>query len=159
MSLLLGLLDNASVQGLTYGVAVLGLTVAFRVIRFPDLTADGSFVLGASAFAAAALRNLPWAVALGCAVLAGAICGLTTTLVHQRLRVGPLLSGILTTMVAYSIAFRVMGRSNLGLLSVATPYTWLSSWDDVDAWRALQVRPGTLVVSGFYAILMAAATA
>jgi putative tryptophan/tyrosine transport system permease protein len=42
----LSILDNALLQGLGYGVAALGVALAFRVLRYPDLTADGSFLLG-----------------------------------------------------------------------------------------------------------------
>ena len=42
---LLQVLDNALLQGLTLGVGALGLTIAFRVLRYPDLTADGSFLV------------------------------------------------------------------------------------------------------------------
>ncbi|MBI5602589.1 MAG: ABC transporter permease, partial [Deltaproteobacteria bacterium] len=33
-------------QGLAYGLVALGIVVSFRVLSFPDLTVDGSFVLG-----------------------------------------------------------------------------------------------------------------
>ena len=34
-------------QGLLYGLMVLGVYISFRVLNFPDLTVDGSFTLGA----------------------------------------------------------------------------------------------------------------
>ncbi len=34
--------------GLIYGIVAIGIYLTFRVIDFPDLTCDGSFVLGAA---------------------------------------------------------------------------------------------------------------
>ena len=48
---LVQVLDNALMQGLTFGLGVLGVTVAFRIVRYPDLTADGSFLVGGAVFA------------------------------------------------------------------------------------------------------------
>ncbi|MFL5381678.1 MAG: ABC transporter permease [Longimicrobiaceae bacterium] len=116
MSALIALGENALLQGLSYGVAVLGVSIAFRVLRYPDLTPDGSFLLGAAMFAAAVTHGAHWSVALMLAVMAGACAGLCTGALHFSAGVNRLLSGILTSMACYSIAFRVLsGKSNIGL--------------------------------------------
>jgi putative tryptophan/tyrosine transport system permease protein len=121
---MLDLALNALLQGLTFGIAALGLAIAFRVARFPDLTADGSFMIGASVFAALMLVGSPWWTALPLAAVAGALLGLLTKALHAFFGVNRLLSGILTTMAAYSLAFRILGgHANVGLLNQTLPFT------------------------------------
>ena len=116
------LFSNAALQGLSFGLATLGLSVAFRVVRYPDLSGEGSFVLGAVLFATTT-DQFGWAVALALSGLIGGLAGLFTALLNARFGVGRLLSGIITAMIAYSIAFRIMGgQSNIGLLGVATMF-------------------------------------
>jgi putative ABC transport system permease protein len=131
----IGLFANAGLQGLTFGIAALGLAFAFRVLRYPDLTGDGSFMLGAALFALSASRG-EWLAGLVIAFSAGALAGLLTAQLNARLGVGRLLSGIITTMIAYSLAFRLLGgRSNIGLTDVATMFG--------------QSVPALVVASGF----------
>lgn len=107
---------NTLIQALTFGIAGLGAAVAFRVVRYPDLTADGSFMLGAAVFASMVSSTGNWVQALLLATLAGAIAGGLTSILNARFGVSRLLSGIITTMAAYSVAFRFLGgRPNAGL--------------------------------------------
>jgi putative ABC transport system permease protein len=56
----LDLFANALLQGTTYGIAVLGVAFAFRILRYPDLTADGSFMMGATVFAGGLAAHWSW---------------------------------------------------------------------------------------------------
>lgn len=110
------ILPNTLLQAFTFGIAAIGLAIAFRVIRYPDLTADGSFMLGSTVLAFVLASGSNWAWAVGLAMFAGAAAGLTTALLNACFGVSRLLSGILTAMMAYSISFRLLGgRSNVGL--------------------------------------------
>jgi len=121
---MLDLIANALLQGATYGVAVLGLAFAFRILRYPDLTGDGSFMTGATIFAAAAVSGLWWPVALTMAMAAGAAAGMLTALLNAWFGVSRLLTGILVTMISYSLAFRYLnGQSNIGLIDTTTMFT------------------------------------
>jgi putative ABC transport system permease protein len=145
---MLGLLDNALVQGLAYGIAVLGVMVAFRIVRFPDLTADGSFLLGACGMASSLAGGLHWSIGLVLGASFGAAAGAITSALHFIVRVPRLLAGILTSMMAYSVSYRLLGnRSNLGLLDAHTMFSRAEELDRVGSWFDLQVRPGTLLVS------------
>lgn len=109
-----GLFANAFFQGLCYYAAVLGIAFSFRIIRYPDLTSDGSFLLGGVTFAALSLANHHWIVCLLAAGIIGALAGLLTASLHSILGIPALLTGIITTMVAYSVAFRILnGSSNV----------------------------------------------
>ena len=103
-----------------YGVIAIAVAFTFRIVGFPDLTPDGAFVVGA-AIAAVVVRsghNAALAIVLGAG--AGGLSGVTTAMLHAKLGVSKLLSGILVTLALYSISLRVMMTSNLSLLNVQT---------------------------------------
>ena len=111
-------------QGLLYGVMVLGVYITFRVLDFPDLTVDGSFTLGGAIAARIIMEGLdPW-LGTALALVCGLGAGLVTGILHTRLRIAPLLAGILMMIGLYSINLRVMGgKAMLSLLRMDTIYT------------------------------------
>jgi len=117
---MIGIAEATLLQGFALGLLVLGLAISFRFLDFPDLTVDGSFVLGAATGAHAIRIGIPVIVALLMAVGAGFIAGCCTGLLHSRFRLSKLLSGILMMIALYSVNFRVMGASNLSLLQSRT---------------------------------------
>lgn len=115
-------------QGLLWGSMILGVYLTFRILNFPDLTVDGSFTLGAAVAARLILGGYdPWVATLA-AIFAGAIAGLVTGLLHTKLKIDPLLSGILAMIALYSINLRIMGTANLSLLRVDTIFTAVSGF-------------------------------
>jgi putative ABC transport system permease protein len=108
---MLDLLVNAAAQASVFGIGAIGVALSFRVARYPDLTADGSFMLGGAAFAAAAGAGVGWLGAAACAAGAGVAAGVLTSVISERLGLTRLLSGILTTMICYSLAFRLLDGS------------------------------------------------
>jgi putative ABC transport system permease protein len=124
MTLLLG----SWTVGLILGLLALGVFVSFRIFAFPDITADGSLTLGAAVAAALIVRGYsPWA-ATAAAMLAGALAGGTTGVLHTRFGINGLLAGILVATALYSVNLHVMGRSNIPLLDA-----WTVGTDLVDA--------------------------
>lgn len=102
---------------------ILGVYLTFRVLNFPDLTVDGAFTLGAAVSTRLILMDCdPWTATL-VAVLAGALAGMMTGLIHTQLKIDPLLSGILSMIALYSVNLRVMGAANLSLLRIDTVFT------------------------------------
>ncbi|MFC2081845.1 ABC transporter permease [Candidatus Bipolaricaulota bacterium] len=112
---------HAIEQGLAYGIAALGVFLTYRILRFPDLTVDGSFVTGAAIASVLLVRYGfdPFSVLL-LAFVAGAIAGLITGLLNTRLGITSLLAGVLTMIMLYSINLRIMGRPNMSLLRIDT---------------------------------------
>lgn len=110
-------------QGLAFGLMALGVYVTFRVLDFPDLTADGSFALGGASAAALLVAGAGPATATIAAGFAGALAGAATGLLHTRFRISGLLAGILTMTALYSVNLRVMGRANIPLLTQSTLFT------------------------------------
>lgn len=126
-----GALIGALEQGLIYGIMALGVYLTFRVLDFPDLTVDGSFVTGAATAAMIiVLGYSPWLATIA-AFGAGFIAGIGTGLLHTKGGINPLLSGILMMIALYSINLRIMGwtvensvgRPNIPLLQSETIFS------------------------------------
>lgn len=106
--------------GLTLAVLALGAFISFKIFAFPDITADGSFTLGASVAAALiAAGYSPW-LATCVAMLSGSLAGGITGGLHTRFQINGLLSGILVATALYSVNLHVMGKSNIPLLDART---------------------------------------
>lgn len=102
-------------EGLLFGILALGVFVTFRCLNFPDLTVDGSYPLGAAVFALMMYRGYGPVAGVVSALVAGALAGLFTGILHTFSRIPALLSGILTMICLYSINLRIMGRPNISL--------------------------------------------
>lgn len=115
------MIEGIFVEGLVYGIMVLGVFITFRILSFPDLTVDGSFPLGAAIMAIMLTRGSnPW-LALMLALAGGILAGFVTALIHTKLKVPNLLAGILTMTMLWSINIRVLGnRANLTLVRRST---------------------------------------
>lgn len=99
-------------QGLIYALLSCGIYITYKILDFPDLTVDGSFPLGAAVTAVLLTRGVnPW-LTLAVAMAVGAAAGLTTGLIHVRLKVRDLLAGIITMTALFSINLQIAG-SNL----------------------------------------------
>lgn len=103
------MIEGIFVEGLLYGIMVLGVFITFRIMDFPDLTVDGSFPLGAAIMAACLTAGLdPW-TSLMLAFMGGILAGCITAAIHNYLKVPGLLAGIITMIMLKSINIRVMG--------------------------------------------------
>jgi len=111
------MLLNALSQGLLWGVMAIGVFITFRILNYADLTAEGSFTLGAGVAARLIMAEGmdPLAGTL-LAAAAGMGAGAVTGFLHTVLRIPPLLSGILAMTGLYSVNLRVMGLPNIPLL-------------------------------------------
>ena len=114
-------------QGLAYSLVALGIVISFRILAFPDLTVDGSFPLGAAVVARLIMEGFPPFYGTLAAVAAGFLAGCCTGFLNTRLKINSLLAGILMMTVLYSVNLRIMGRSNIQLLTVDTFLTPLES--------------------------------
>ena len=135
-----------ALTGLLLTGAVLGLAAAFRLMRFPDITVEGSFLMGATVWAALSHAGFPLYVAVTGAVAAGAVCGVTTAVLSDVLRLDRFLAGNLVTAACYSIALLTLGASNVGLFE--TPSRVAPGLD-----LANLSLPGALAFAGLIALL------
>jgi len=152
------MIEGILVEGLVYGILALGVFISFRVLDFADLTVEGSFPAGAAAAAAivtagAGGSGLAAAAAPLAGMAAGALAGLATSAIHHRLKVPPLLAGIVTMTGVYSINLRILGgRPNLPLIKnnplLAGARSWLGTGVNSDIALLAAVILAALVVGG-----------
>ncbi|MFN7038269.1 MAG: ABC transporter permease [Alphaproteobacteria bacterium] len=108
-------------MGLIYGIVAIGIYITFRIIDFPDLTCDGSFVLGGAVTSTLIKANCnPW-VALIIAMVSGGIAGSVTGVLHAYFKVTDLLAGILVGFMLYSVNLYIMNNTpNIVLIQSKT---------------------------------------
>ncbi len=117
--------------GLIYSILALGVFLSFRTLNTPDLAVDGSIVTGAAISAVmctAAAGMTPVMQVLMCVAglilsfIFGMGAGAITALLNTKLKIQPLLAGILVMLGIYSINLRIQGKANINLNSVPTLY-------------------------------------
>lgn len=107
-------------QGLIFALLALGVIITNKILDFPDLTVDGSIVLGASVVAVLITKEINPVLSTIIAVCSGALAGLSTGILHVYLKINNILSGILVSISLYSINLRIMNRSNLPIFQYHT---------------------------------------
>lgn len=107
-------------QGLIYGILALGGYITYKILDFPDMTADGSFPLGAAVSAALITRGVNPYLTLLAAFGAGVLAGICTGLIHVKGKVRDLLSGIIMMTALWTINLRIAGTSNVPLFAKET---------------------------------------
>ena len=107
-------------QGFIYAVMALGIYITYKILDFPDLTVDGSFPMGAAIAAIMITKGIPAIITLPVAFLAGGLAGLITGLIHVKLHVRDLLSGIIVMTALYSVNLWIMGKANIPLYNNET---------------------------------------
>jgi putative ABC transport system permease protein len=115
-------------QGVIYAFVALGIMIPFRLLSFPDLTAEGSFPLGASVTAAILAAGADPVSATILAIAAGFVAGATTALIHRLFRLNTLLCGILVVTMLYSIDIRIMGKPNIPMFTYDDMFSILGNW-------------------------------
>ena len=116
-------------HGLAYGLVALGIVITFRVLAFPDLTVDGSFPLGAAVVSRLIIEGVSPIYGIFMAIICGFLAGCCTGFLNTKLKINSLLAGILMMTMLYSVNLRIMGRSNIQLLTVNTLLTPLENLD------------------------------
>ncbi len=116
MALLLSVLE----QGLIYAIMGLGVYITYKILDFPDLTVDGSFPMGAAVACVLITREVSPFFTLPVCFLAGAFVGMLTGLIHVKLKVRDLLSGIIMMTALYTVNLRIAGKANLPVYNKET---------------------------------------
>lgn len=121
------LFQSALSQGLLWSLLAIGVFLTYRILDIADLTAEGTFPLGAGIAALAITKGTSPYLACLLAFLGGVLAGLVTGLFHTKLKIPALLAGIITMTGLYSITNRVMGAPNLSLLGSKTVYSFFEN--------------------------------
>ena len=124
-----GVLNTSISEGLVYAFVTIGVFLTFRVLAFPDLTVDGSFVVGGSIVALMIhVGGYNPFLATIAAFMGGLAAGSITGLLNTKLRLPALLAGILMMVGLYSINLLIMGRPNTPMLRDITIFDSVASW-------------------------------
>lgn len=127
-------LYGALESGLIYALMALGVYLTFRILDFPDLTVDGSFVTGGAVASILMVNGTPPFLATLAGGGAGFIAGCITGVLHTKGKINPLLAGILMMIALWSINLRIMGRPNIPLLNEDTLFKQGEAM-----WQSLQI--------------------
>lgn len=120
--------------GLIYSILALGVFLSFRTLNTPDLTVDGSIVTGAAISAVVctaaseldpSVQGIVCILGLLLSFLFGMGAGAITALLNTKLKIQPLLAGILVMLGIYSINLRIQGKANINLSSRTTIYSMM----------------------------------
>lgn len=145
--ILIGILE----QGFIYGIMALGIYISYKILDFPDLTVDGTFPLGAAVSTALVTMGVnPW-ICLIAAAAAGVFAGCITGVLHIKLKIKDLLSGILVMTGLYSINYRIVGAPNEFLMSLPTIFNIIPQGNPLYPYRYLIIL---LVISVAVKILL-----
>lgn len=104
------IIQGAFNLGCIFAILSLGVFISFKVLNIPDMTVDGSFTLGAAVSGVVTLMGFP-ILSIFIACLFGAIAGMVTGILQTKMKVQPILAGILTMTGLYSINLRILGNS------------------------------------------------
>ncbi|HEN0905947.1 TPA: ABC transporter permease, partial [Streptococcus agalactiae] len=131
-------------QGLLWGILGLGIYLTFRILKFPDMTTEGSFPLGGAVCVTLMNQGVNPILATILGMLSGMLAGFVTGLLYTKGKIPTILAGILVMTSCHSIMLMVMKRANLGLNEIQTLKDFLSFSNDLN-----------LLVLGLIAILLA----
>lgn len=116
-------------EGLLWSIVAIGVYLTFRILDIADITAEGAFPLGGAAVVVSQIQAgaNPWLATL-LALLAGMVAGLVSGMLHTKMKIPALLTGIVTLTGLYSINIKIMGSvPNLSLGDSATVFKQLAS--------------------------------
>ena len=93
--------------GLLYAIVALGIYITLSIIKFTDLSCDGSFMIGTAIAGTIAHNNQSPFIALVLSILAGGLIGIITANLTTKIGLSDVLSGIIVTSSMYSLYFRI----------------------------------------------------
>ncbi|HTD41688.1 MAG TPA: hypothetical protein VK671_13760, partial [Mucilaginibacter sp.] len=123
---------TALLQGLCFSAIALGIYISMKIFNIPDITTDGSYTLGSVVTAKLLTHGQPVYLILPTVIVAGALAGALTGLIHTKLKVNALLAGILVMTALYSVNLTLMGRSNIPLINTSSIFTLINISDDLN---------------------------
>ncbi|HHV45906.1 MAG TPA: ABC transporter permease [Tissierellia bacterium] len=104
-------------QGLIFAVLAMGIFITYKILDMADLSVEGTFPFGAFIFAKLVSTGVNPFVSTILAFGIGSLAGLMTAVLFIKLKIKPLLAGILTMTTLYSINLRINGKSNIPLFN------------------------------------------
>jgi len=100
-------------QGLLYAPVAIGVFLSLRIMKKPDLTIEGTFAFGAVIAMTMLNNGAHFMTTLIIALIGGGAAGFATAMIHTKLKIDGIISGLLVTMALFSINLFVMGGSTI----------------------------------------------
>lgn len=116
-------------EGAKYAILALGVYLSYSILNFPDMTVDGTMPLGAIVSAVLIINGFnPW-LSLLAAFFAGCIAGAVTGILHVKLKIMPLLCGILvfTALMSVNLVIVKLGTGGQSIASLFAKKTVFNS--------------------------------
>ncbi|STO32335.1 autoinducer 2 ABC transporter permease LsrC [Fusobacterium necrogenes] len=102
-------------QGLVFAILAIGVFITYKILDFPDLSVEGTFPFGAFIFSKFMLLGFEPITSTVLAFIFGSLAGVLTYALHIKMKIAPILAGILTMTILYSVNLRVNGKANIPL--------------------------------------------
>lgn len=115
-------LIESIVMGLIFSILTIGVVITFKILDFPDMSVEGTFPLGAFAFAKMLTLGLNPILAMIVSLVAGAIGGYITYVLFRKVKIQAILAGILTMTFLYSVNLRITGTPNITFFDYKTVF-------------------------------------
>lgn len=142
----IAVISGAVELGLIFAILAMGIYISFRILDTPDLTVDGTFTLGVAVSSIFTVNGHPF-IGIILSFFAGFLAGATTGLLHTKMKIQPILSGILVMTALYSINMHVMGKKpNISLFDTDTIFTGIRS--------GMNKNAANLIVCGIIALIV-----
>ena len=102
-------------QGLIFAVLAIGVFITYKILDFPDLSVEGTFPFGAFIFARFVTSGFDPVTSTLLSFVFGSLAGVITYFLHIKMKIAPILAGILTMTILYSVNLRINGKANIPL--------------------------------------------
>lgn len=112
-------------QGIIFAVLAIGVGITYKILDFADMSVGGTYPFGGFLFAKFIIMGMSPGISTFLAFVFGTLAGVITYILHIKLRINSLLSGILTMTLLYTVNLRLNGKSNIGLSNYKSVFDWL----------------------------------
>lgn len=109
-------------QGLIFAILAMGVFLTYKILDIADLSVEGTFPFGAFIFAKFISMGINPIVSTIMAFVLGTLAGLLTATLFTKLKIKPILAGILTMTILYSVNLKTNGKSNVPLFNYSTVF-------------------------------------
>ena len=107
-------------EGLIFALFAFGVYLSFQWLRFPDLTPDGSFVIGACTYVKVVSMGVHPLLAVLVSFFAGCACGVVTGSLNRFIKIPPVIAGLMMSIALYSVGWKILGKPNQFLENAQT---------------------------------------
>ena len=138
-------LPGAVAEGLIWGLMAIGVYISYKILDIADLTVDGSICTGGCVCAVLLSLGVPAWVSVLVALIAGALTGVVTGLLHTMLGIPSILAGILTQLMLYTVNLLILDGKSLQTISPWDNDLVVHMSDNTKAIIVLTIITGALI--------------